>query len=598
MSVLNQNKSEDKLSDSSSSGLSQPANAADNKFFIQSPAIALPKGGGAIKSIDETFSVNAVNGTSSFSIPLPASIARGFGSPLMLNYSSGTGNGIFGLGWSINTLSIRRKTEKELPRYYDNIDSDTYIISQAEDLVPEFKKGSDGNWITDANGRFINNEFDSADGQYTIKKYKPRIEGAFAKIERWTEKTTGLIHWRAISATNITSVYGKSDKARITDPSDNLKIFEWLPDYSYDDKGNCATYEYRQEDNTGLDPLQLHNKNRVNGNASFTNTYLKRVRQGNVIPYKNGDESLPSIFLFETVFDYGEHDPVNLPFNETGNWEFRKDAFSNYRPGIEIRTCRLCKRILLYHHFDELPGGSALIRSMQFIYDDNKNNGFTFLQAISETGYTKHDDGAYSQKSFPPFHFDYQQPEWNTAIRSVSPENLLQAPSGLDEPVYQFIDLFSEGLSGILTEQAGEWLYKTNLGAGNFTPGQMVAPKPSFTGLQRNLQVMDLEADGKKQLVNWHNKPEGYFELTDEKEWIPFQSFNELPNIDFSDHNTKLLDLDGDGKADILISQDDVFTWYASDGKKGFSFASKLYKVFDEEKGPAVVFYDAFLSIF
>ncbi len=33
------------------------------------PTITLPKGGGAIKPIDEKFSVNAANGTAGFSIP-------------------------------------------------------------------------------------------------------------------------------------------------------------------------------------------------------------------------------------------------------------------------------------------------------------------------------------------------------------------------------------------------------------------------------------------------------------------------------------------------------------------------------------------------
>ena len=43
---------------------------------IEIPSISLPKGGEAVKGIDEKFSVNAVNGTSSFSIPLPFSPAR------------------------------------------------------------------------------------------------------------------------------------------------------------------------------------------------------------------------------------------------------------------------------------------------------------------------------------------------------------------------------------------------------------------------------------------------------------------------------------------------------------------------------------------
>ena len=69
--------------------------------FVKAPTIALPKGGGAIKGIDEKFSVNAVNGTASFSIPLPFSQARGASPALSLSYNSGAGNGIFGLGWSL-----------------------------------------------------------------------------------------------------------------------------------------------------------------------------------------------------------------------------------------------------------------------------------------------------------------------------------------------------------------------------------------------------------------------------------------------------------------------------------------------------------------
>ncbi len=44
--------------------------------LLQVPSITLPKGGGAMKSIDEKFSVNAANGTASYSIPLPLSPGR------------------------------------------------------------------------------------------------------------------------------------------------------------------------------------------------------------------------------------------------------------------------------------------------------------------------------------------------------------------------------------------------------------------------------------------------------------------------------------------------------------------------------------------
>ena len=101
------------------------------------PVLSLPKGGGALRGIDEKFSVNAATGTCSFSVPLGFSPGRsGFSPPLSLHYDSGSGNGPFGLGWSLSLPSISRKTDKGLPRYRDAEDTDTFILSGAEDLVP------------------------------------------------------------------------------------------------------------------------------------------------------------------------------------------------------------------------------------------------------------------------------------------------------------------------------------------------------------------------------------------------------------------------------------------------------------------------------
>src|SRR5215211_1701561 len=130
-----------------------------DSFLIQPPQINLPKGGGAIKSIDEKFLVNAVNGTASFSVPIPLSTARGFSPSMTLNYNSGSGNGIFGLGWSLSLSSVKRKTENELPQYIDDAESDTFVFSGAEDLVPEFKRNANGDLITDGEGKFIINQF-------------------------------------------------------------------------------------------------------------------------------------------------------------------------------------------------------------------------------------------------------------------------------------------------------------------------------------------------------------------------------------------------------------------------------------------------------
>ena len=67
-------------SDTSRAGaLAQERATASNA--IQVPEISLPRGGGALKGIDEKFEVNAANGTSAFSIPLPVTAGRNGFSP-------------------------------------------------------------------------------------------------------------------------------------------------------------------------------------------------------------------------------------------------------------------------------------------------------------------------------------------------------------------------------------------------------------------------------------------------------------------------------------------------------------------------------------
>ncbi|MBN8586487.1 MAG: OmpA family protein [Ignavibacteria bacterium] len=567
---------------------------------IEIPSVSLPKGGGAIKGIDEKFSVNAVNGTASFSIPIPVSQARGVTPNLSLSYNSGGGNGVFGLGWSLGISSIKRKTNKKLPEYFDSIDSDTYLFSEAEDLVPEFKKDENGYFEKDPNDNYIINEKNSPDGFYRIRYYRPRIEGLFARIERWTNIASGEIKWRIITKDNITTLYGWSGSSRLSDPQNNLKIFEWMPEFVFDDKGNCAIYRYKHEDSLGFNPGLLHNRNRIeNGNLKYTNIYLEKILYGNKIPYDKFGDAYPadSSFMFQTIFDYGTLLPGDA-VDTINQWDFRNDDFSEYKSGFEIRTTRLCKRVLLFHYFEELPEGSVLVKSLNLNYDTSIENGFTFLTSLSSFGYIRKPDGTYTSKKLPDLEFEYQKHEWNNDVKFINADNLIHSPVGLDEQLYQFTDLYNEGLNGILTEQANGWYYKHNLGNGKFEHAKLVSPKPSFSGLGRQLQLADLDADGGKQLVSYDSEPKGFFELDDENKWQPFRYFDALPNINLRDPNTRMIDLNGDGIADVLISEDNVFTWYESEGRKGIQNIHKNYIGDDEEKGPRIIFADLEQSIY
>src|SRR5947208_16382116 len=131
----------DKQSTTSMSTSQEPSETNRNPL----PAIALPKGGGAIRGVGEKFAANPVTGTGSITVPIATSPGRsGFGPQLSLSYDSGAGNGPFGFGWSLSLPAITRKTDKGLPQYRDAEESDVFILSGAEDLVPVLRKNASG----------------------------------------------------------------------------------------------------------------------------------------------------------------------------------------------------------------------------------------------------------------------------------------------------------------------------------------------------------------------------------------------------------------------------------------------------------------------
>src|SRR6266567_3215251 len=248
------------------------------------PSISLPQGGGAIRGIDEKFSANPVTGTGSMTVSIATSPGRsGFGPQLSLSYDSGAGNGPFGFGWSLSLPSITRKTDKGLPRYNDAVESDVFILSGSEDLVPLLVEG-DCQWQRKHEYRTLD------DGvTYSISYYRPRIEGLFARIERWTNQRTGRIHWRSITKDNITTLYGECGNSSIADPEDESRIFRWLICESYDDKGNVITYDYKAEDSANVDLSQAQERNRT-GLTRSANRYIKRIRYGNRTPRQGNED--------------------------------------------------------------------------------------------------------------------------------------------------------------------------------------------------------------------------------------------------------------------------------------------------------------------
>lgn len=591
---------------------------SDKTHQIQAPAISLPKGGGAIRGIGEKFAANPVTGTGSISVPIATSSGRSnFGPQLSLSYNSGAGNGPFGFGWNLSLPSITRKTDKSLPQYLDATESDVFILSGAEDLVPVFN--ADGSRFEDT----------TTVPSYTIHRYRPRIEGLFARIERWTRQSDGDIHWRSISKDNILSIYGKDENSRISNPEHPNYIFSWLICETRDDKGNAVLYEYKAEDGAGVNLSNTHERNRGDHDdpRRTANRYIKHIYYGNIYTLLDGEETRPHFltesrinnanWMFEAVFDYGEHDIDSPKPDDSTQWDFRNDPFSSYRSGFEVRTTRLCQRVLMFHHFpnEEGVGNNCLVRSTDFTYSYEKNPAsarnpiYTFLNQVTQSGYKRKDNG-YLKRSLPPVEFEYSLPNVQDTIEDVDAKSLENMPMGLDNAVYQWTDLHGEGVPGILTEQANSWFYKRNLSPINtnsengsvrtrvkFAPLELVTNKPNTT-LASGAQFMDLAGDGQPDLVFLSDPVPGLYEHDGDDGWQPFCPFTSRLNRNIRDPNLKFVDLDGNGHADILITEDNAFVWHTSLAEAGFGPAFRTAQAMDEEKGPRLVFNDGTQSIY
>lgn len=616
----------------SATGLSAllPNNAAAGESSTSaagaSVPISLPKGGGAIRGIGETFQPNLFTGTGNFSVPIFASPGRdGFGPQLSLQYSTGNGNGPFGLGWQLSIPRVTRKTEKGLPTYTSN---DVFIMSGAEDLVPFLTKVSD-------NPEKWEPEKVAVDG-HSVTRYRPRTEGLFARIERWEKvDDSGIadIHWRATTKENVTSIYGRSAEARIVDPEVPRKIYEWLLEETFDSKGNHILYEYLHEPSDSR-TLDLGAQEPYEQNRRFTQAYIRRILYGNVpetlgakkaihLPERTGiDRSgigtlhrKDQRYVFEVLFDYGDL-PDPLPVFSAGDygdpngslwWDSKKDdiakaslrddRFSSFRSGFEIRTLRRCKRVLMLHHFNEGElVGAPLVKSTNFTYGEDHFAGFSFLEAVTVWGYRKDPSNAtkYLSRAMPPVTFGYSafKPTEQT-FKSVTAEGNDYPPRSLSDSSFTLFDIFGDGLPDVVNGTESGYFYWQNLGDAHIDRRRLQANAPAgVTFGDPSVSIGDMGGDGLPDLVVDAPPVSGFFEAMPDGRWRGFQYFEHAPTFDLSDRNTRLVDLTGDGLSDVLVTRDAHFLWYQCIGEEGYADPKSIPRTHDFKEFPDVYFDD------
>ncbi len=585
-------------------------------------SISLPSGGGAISGIGETFQPNLFSGTGTFSVPIYTSPGRdGYGPKLTLQYSSGSGNGPFGMGWQLSIPKIARKTEKSVPRY---LGEDVFVLAGSEDLVPRLQNGNPV--VTEG----------PLDGQW-VKKwlYSPRTEEAFSRIEKWeVEDPAGSppeVFWRVTTKDNVTSLFGRTASARIEAPAINgrPRIFEWLIEETFDAKGNHILYEYARDD-PDLDLGRLSESAR-----GYNQKYIRRILYGNLPgPFLDRDEFRDTLrdghqreaplhtiqrkYAYEVLFDYGDlilpakgdpsfhylrHSPgtpQEMFSNETaGSPEssqvpIRPDPFSSYRGGFELRTLRRCEGILMVHHFPEL-GGPTLVKATRLDYSENAHIRLSMLTAAAVHGY-RVQEGRYVHQELPPISFGYSSfRPTEQRYQSLEFEGGEAPALPLSDPDTELVDLFGNGLPDIVQSSTSGFRYWRNLGGGRFGRPHPLHDSPAGIRFSDpGVTLGDAAGDGLADLLVHNGAVAGFFELAPESGWHQdsFRHYHHVPPVTFTDPNLRLVDLSGDGLADILITRDEHFVWFKSKGEDGFEKPQFVPRQNDDDAFPDVFFSD------
>lgn len=530
-------------------------------------APSLPKGGGAIQSIGKGWAAIGAHGTASYEIALPISAGRGFAPPLSLSYASSLGNGVFGIGWGLSLPSVARCTSKGVPAYTED---DEIIGPSGVVWLPE--RDRQGVITSTRIDRY--NDLDLGT-TYCVTRYFPRIEHSFDRIEHWFAPDDKAGFWLVHSADGSLHLFGKSPASRRADPLDTKRVGEWLLEESLNAYGEHILYQYKTD--------------------ATAQRYLSQVCYGNFKAdphlYSWNADRLASVqWHFELVLDYGERTTAyeHKPPYAGQPWATRSDGFSSFAYGFELRTERLCRQVLMFHRFpEELGAAPVLVRRLLLDYRQ-ASLGYHQLSAAHDQAFG---DSAIVD-SRPPIEFSYS--EFKLRLEPHAWQRFADMPGLNDGQRYQLVDLYGEGLPGVLYQNDGGWHYREPVrakGKGDnvaYAPWRTLPaiPVADLTKPVRQ-SLSDLTGDGRLDWLVAQPGLSGFFSLGADRSWSDFATLNALP-AEFFHPQGQLADLSGEGLGDLALIGPRSVRLYVNQRKHGF--AAPLEVARDEHEDALAVF--------
>ncbi|UWF52171.1 toxin [Pseudomonas sp. N3-W] len=541
--------------------------AMDTQGKLEINAPSLPKGGGAIQSIGKGWGAVGTNGAASLSLPLPISPGRGFAPALSMGYSSGVGNSPFGIGWALTTNAITLRTTKGVPTY----DGNDQVMGPGGDVWMPERNEADGSLIFRTVATYNGSPLGA---EHRVVRHWPRIEGEFALIEHWSTPADTAGFWLVHGADGSLHIYGKTGDSRRADPDPEKKdhVGVWMIDESLNTRGEHIIYEYKAEVDAPTAP-QLRDYR--------AQRYLKRVCYGNAEAHPHlyawvADSWKKEQWHFHLVFDYGERSTeleTTPTFDEPQPpiWPERSDPFWNYSYGFELGTRRLCRQVLMFHHFPKELGDTRVLVQRLLLEHRESPLGYNHLTAAHIQAY----DSLGQVENRPPMEFSYNACELDPLHPGWT--RFPDMPGLNDGQGYQLVDLYGEGMPGVLCRYDNAWYYREPLRAETgvdevrYSDWKRLDNIPVADHSKPVRQTLtDLTGDGKLDWVVAMPGMCGFFTLDPDRSWSNFIPFDAFPS-EFFHPKAHMADLVGDGLSDMALIGTRSVRLYANRREAGFA---------------------------
>ncbi len=208
-------------------GMTALADGPPDKSGVKANVISLPRGAGSIEGLGESFEpqLNTGGATYGISVEVPPGRANLVPS-LRLSYDSNRGNGLAGMGWTLDLPSIKRQSDKGFPEY----DAGDTFVYQGEELVPLNNAGSDWRCENDREFQRVRSIDSDNDGQTDAWEVTARdgLRHTFGRFRGANGR------WSVVEHPELAGT-GKSSFDR---------TYCWMLDSTTDLHGNRIEYEY------------------------------------------------------------------------------------------------------------------------------------------------------------------------------------------------------------------------------------------------------------------------------------------------------------------------------------------------------------------